>query len=148
MSLQQVIDADYKVAFKAKDEAAVSAYRMLKSAVKNREIELGHELTDEENLEVIAKEVKKRRDALAQYEQAGRNELADREQFDIKLFSKYLPAQLSEEELEAIVKQVVEATGASSPKDMGKVMGVAMKQAKGRADGNQVQAIVKRVLGA
>src|SRR5690242_7032898 len=105
MSLQETIDADYKIALKAKDAAAVSAYRMLKSAVKNKEIDTGRELTDEENLDIISKEVKKRRDALAQYQSAGRNELADQEEFDIKLFSKYLPTQMTEAELSTLVTE-------------------------------------------
>ncbi|MBI5405089.1 MAG: GatB/YqeY domain-containing protein [Candidatus Kerfeldbacteria bacterium] len=148
MSLQQTIDADYKVAYKAKDAAAVSAYRMLKSAVKNREIDAGRELTDDETREVIAKEVKKRKDAMAQYQQGGRPELVDREELDIKLFSKYLPAQLTAAELEPIVAEAIAALGATGPADMGKVMGAVMAKTKGRTDGNTVQALVKKALGA
>lgn len=147
MTVQQTIEIDYKAAFKTSDRPAVSAFRMLKSSIKNMEIDVGRELTDAETVELIAKEVKKRRDAMQQYLNGGRPELAQREEFDVKLFSKYLPQQLSEQELDAIVTETIAGMGAVGPGEMGKVMGAVMAKVKGRADGSAVQAVVRRQLG-
>lgn len=147
MTVQQTIEIDYKAAFKTSDRPAVSAFRMLKSSIKNMEIDVGRELTDAETVELIAKEVKKRRDAMQQYLNGGRPELAQREEFDVKLFSKYLPQQLSEQELDAIVTETIAGMGAVGPGEMGKVMGAVMAKVKGRADGGAVQAVVRQQLG-
>lgn len=148
MSVQQTIEADYKKAFKSSDKDAVSALRMLKSAIKNREIDLGRELTDDETVEIVSRETKRRNEAVAQYEAAGRPELAAHEKGDAAAYAKYLPAQLTEDELTAIVKETVTATGATGVQQLGKVMGAVMAKVKGRADGTAVQTVVKRVLGA
>lgn len=148
MSIQQVIEADYKKAFKSSDKDAVSALRMLKSAIKNREIDLGRELTDDETVEIVSRETKRRNEAVAQYEAAGRPELAAHEKGDAAVYAKYLPAQLTEDELTVIVKEAVAALGATGVQQLGKVMGAVMAKVKGRADGTAVQAVVKRVLGA
>ena len=148
MSIQQVIEADYKKAFKSSDKDAVSALRMLKSAIKNREIDLGRELTDDETVEIVSRETKRRNEAVAQYEAASRPELAAHEKGDAAVYAKYLPAQLTEDELTVIVKEAVAALGATGVQQLGKVMGAVMAKVKGRADGTAVQAVVKRVLGA
>ncbi len=148
MSLQQTIESDYKKAFKANDRATVSALRMLKSSIKNREIDIGRELTDEETVEVVAKEVKRRRDALRQYQAGNRADLAAKEQYDVTVYRRYLPEPLSADALRTIVNETVKALGAGSPKDTGKVMGAVMAKVKGRADGTAVQALVRQTLGS
>ncbi|MFH0829177.1 MAG: GatB/YqeY domain-containing protein [Candidatus Kerfeldbacteria bacterium] len=148
MSIQSTIEADYKKAFKANDRSVVSALRMLKSAIKNREIEIGREMTDEETVEIIARESKRRNDASAQYTKAGRNDLAAHEQDDVTAYRKYLPAPLSEDELTKLVTEAATTLGAKDSSSMGKVMGAVMPKVKGRADGASVQAVVRRVLGA
>jgi uncharacterized protein YqeY len=148
MSLQQTIERDYKQAFKANDRVVVSALRMLKSAIKNREIEVGRELTDEETIEVVSRETKRRREAAMQYQAGGRADLVAHEQADISIYGRYLPAQLSEAELLTIITETMAAVGASRPSDLGKLMGAVMAKVKGRADGAAVQAAVRRALGA
>ncbi len=147
MSVQGTIEDDYKKAFKTSDREAVSALRMLKSAIKNREIEIGRELTDEETVEIVSREVKRRNDAIAQYQKANRTELVAHEQSDIAAYRKYLPTQLTDIELEEIVKESVAALGASGAAMVGKVMGAVMPKVKGRADGTAVQAAVRKALG-
>ncbi len=148
MSVQQTIEADYKKAFKSSEKGVVSALRMLKSVIKNREIEVGRELTDEETVEIAARETKRRNEAAAQYQAAGRPELAAHEQADAAVYAKYLPAQLTEDELTAIVNETVKALGVTDIQQLGKVMGAVMAKVKGRADGTAVQAVAKRVLDA
>ncbi|MBI4090260.1 MAG: GatB/YqeY domain-containing protein [Candidatus Kerfeldbacteria bacterium] len=148
MSLQTTIEADYKQAFKASQRPTISALRMLKSAIKNREIEVGRELTDEETMAVVTREVKRRREAAAQYQAGGRADLAAHEESDIGVYSRYLPAQLTDAELEALVTAAVAETSARGASDFGSVMGTVMAKVKGRVDGAKVQAAVRRALGA
>lgn len=147
MSIQQDIEAHYKEAFKANERDIVSALRMLKSVIKNREIELGRELTEAETVEVIGRELKHRREAARQYTAGGRPELAAREESEATLYQHYLPAQLSAGELERLVSQTVGALGSAGPRDVGKVMAALMPKVKGRADGAAVQTLVRRALG-
>lgn len=147
MTLQQIIENDYKAAFKASKKDVVSALRMLKSSIKNREIEVGRELTDAETVDIVSREVKRRNDAAAQYQKAGRIELVAHEMSDVAAYKKYLPAQLSAEELSAIVKETVAALGASDASQTGKVMGAVMAKVKGRADGTAVKALVQQAFG-
>lgn len=148
MSIQQKVESDYKQAFKANDRAVVSALRMLKSVIKNREIDVGRELTDEETIEMIAKEVKRRREAAKQYEQGGRSELAQRELADISVYNRYLPPSLSEAEISRLIDETIGSLGAVGMSDIGKVMGAVMNKLKGRADGGVVQALVRKRLEA
>lgn len=148
MSWQQTIEGEYKKAFKASDRAVVSALRMLKSSIKNREIEVGRELTDEETVEVISREAKRRREAQEQYLKGGRQDLAANEANDIIVYQRYLPEQLSEEDLKQVIAETVSSLKAQGAKDFGKVMGAVMAKVKGRADGAAVQAGVKQALGA
>lgn len=145
MSLQTTLDTDYKTALKAHDEHAVSVYRMLKSAVKNAEIDARHELSDEETIAVLQKEVKRRREAATIFRDGGRPELAAKEEADIPLIEKYLPAQMTDEDLAAIVKEVIVAHSATA-QDFGKVMGAVMAKVKGQADGSRVTPLVKKLL--
>lgn len=147
MSLKERLLEDMKNAMKQKDAICKNAIQMARAAVLQVEKDNQITLDDDGIIEVIAKEVKKRRDVLPDYERSGRQDLVDGLKAEIDVLMKYLPQQLSEEELEAVVRQAVEETGASSPRDMGKVMQAVMPKVKGRADGKIVNAIVKKILG-
>ena len=147
MSLKERLLEDMKNAMKQKDTVSKNAIQMARAAVLQVEKDNQITLDDDGIIEVIAKEVKKRRDVLPDYERSGRQDLVDGLKAEIDVLMKYLPQQLSEEELEAVVRQAVEETGASSPRDMGKVMQAVMPKVKGRADGKIVNAIVKKILG-
>lgn len=147
--LKDKLNEDMKAAMLSKDAEKLSTIRMLKSAVQYHEIQkggAGYEATDEDILEVIGREVKKRRESIELYEKGGRQELADKEKKELELLQTYLPEQMGEEEIEKIVKEAIENTGATSMQDMGKLMGVIMPQVKGKADGNLVNKIVRENL--
>ncbi len=146
MTLNERIDADTKAAMKAGETERVSVLRMAKTALKNEEIALGHPLTDNETILVLAKQAKQREEAAGEYARGGRTELAEKEQREAAVLRAYLPAQLSEDELEQLVDEAIATTGASGPADMGKVMGAVMAKTAGRADGGRVSSIVKRKL--
>jgi uncharacterized protein YqeY len=120
---------------------------MLSAAVKNREVELGHDVSDEEFMEVATREVKRRREAIDAYERGGRPERAETEREEQRAIEGYLPASLSDREIDALVDEAVSSTGATGPSDLGKVMGMVMGRAKGRADGRVVQQKVRTRLG-
>lgn len=146
MSLLTTLNDDIKTAMKAKDKETLSVLRMLKSAIQNEQIKAGRDLNGEEELTVLSREMKQRRDSLSEFEKAGRDDLADKVKIEITIVEKYMPKQLSEEEIRQIVQKAIDQTGASSPKEFGKVMGAVMPEVKGKADGNQVNAIVKELL--
>jgi len=143
MTVLERIDQDFKEAMKAKDELALSVTRLVRSALKNKQIELMRELTDAEIQSTLKTMIKQYQDALGDFQSAGRQDLVDRQQKEIDLIAKYLPPSLPPEELEKIVADAVKASGAT---DVGKAMGSAMKAVDGRADGNAVRAIVQRLL--
>ncbi len=145
-NLTEKIRADMTAAMKAQEKERLSVIRMLQSAVKNEQINAGHELSDEEAMSVIRKAVKQRQDSIEQYSNAGRAELADKERSEMEILKTYLPAELSDEELESGLREIVTATGAQSKKDLGKVMKEATAKYKGRADGKRIQEIVGRLL--
>jgi uncharacterized protein YqeY len=145
-NLTEKIRADLTAAMKAQEKERLSVVRMLQSAVKNEQINLGHELSDEEAMSVIRKAVKQRQDSIEQYSNAGRTELADKERSEMEILKAYLPAELSEEELEGGLREIIAATGAASKKDLGKVMKEATARYKGRTDGKKIQEIVARLL--
>ena len=145
-NLTEKIRADLTAAMKAQEKDRLSTIRMLQSAMKNEQINAGHELSDEEAMSVIRKAVKQRQDSIEQYTNAGRTELAEKERAEMELLKTYLPAELSEEELEAGLREIVASTGAQSKKDLGKVMKEASARYKGRADGKKIQEIVSRLL--
>lgn len=146
MSLLETLNADMKQAMKDKNKEALSVIRMVKSTVMNEQISLGHDLTPEEELTVLSREVKQRQDSLAEFEKGGREDLAAGIRSELTILAKYLPAQLTEEEIVAIVAAAIEQTVATGPKDMGKVMGVVTPQIKGKADGKVVADLVKATL--
>ena len=146
MALTEQIRADLTAAMKAQEKERLSTLRMLQSALKNEQIHLGHELSDEEAMTVIRKAVKQRQDSIEQYTNAGRTELADKERSEMDLLKTYLPPELSEDELESGLREIIASTGAQSKKDMGKVMKEATARFKGRADGKKIQEVVQRLL--
>ena len=146
LSLLTTLNEDMKQAMRAKDKETLQVIRMLKASIQNEQIKKGQDLNDEEELTVLSREMKQRRDSLTEFEKADRTDLAEKVKKEIVIVENYLPAQLSEEEIRAIVQEAVTNTGATSPKEFGKVMGVVMPKVKGKADGNQVNAIVKELL--
>lgn len=143
MSLISDINLELISAMKAREEAKVSTLRMLLSAAKNRQIELGHELTDEEVQEVIGKSAKQRRESIDAYRKGGREDLVKNEEAELAYLGKYLPEQMSEEEVEKVVVAAIETLGEVGNADMGKVIGEAMKTLKGKTDGAVVSRIVR-----
>ncbi len=141
------INKDLVEAQKKRDEIVVSTLRMLLAAVKNAEIAKGSELTDDEVLEQIAKSAKQHRESIDAYEKGGRGDLVQKEKAELSVLDKFLPEQLSEEEVGRIVDEVIGSTGAKGGGDMGRVMGLVMAKVKGQADGNVVSAVVKSKLG-
>lgn len=150
MSLKDRITEDIKAAMKAKDKVRLETVRSIKKVILEKESTVrakGQDaLSDTEELEVLTQLAKQRKDAIEQYTQAGRADLAAGEAAELTIIEEYLPAQLSDAEIEAVIDALIAKTGASAPKDMGKVMGPAMKELKGRADGAKVQALVKAKL--
>lgn len=143
MTISERIDQDFKEAMKAKDELRLSVLRLARTALKNKQIELMHELTEPEAGSVLKTMIKQYQDALSDFQTAGRQDLVERQQKEIDILSQYLPPALASEELERIVKEAVEKAGTT---DFGKAMGAAMKAVDGRADGNDVRAIVQKIL--
>jgi uncharacterized protein YqeY len=146
MSLKEQIKNDIKEAMKAKEIERRDALRLLSSAIKQVEVDERKELSDDDVIAIILKQVKQRNDAAAQYKEAGRDDLYDKEVAEIKIFEAYLPAQLSDEELEAALKAIIAEVGAESMKDMGKVMGAAKAKIGSQADGKRINECVKSLL--
>jgi uncharacterized protein YqeY len=146
MNLSERLNEDMKQAMKSKDKFKLSTIRMVRSTIKNLEIELKRDLDDNELLDILSREIKQRKDALQEFEKAGRDELAESNRAEIEILSQYLPAQLTEEEIKVIVQQTIQETGASSKADMGKVMAALMPKVKGRADGKLVNQTVQQFL--
>jgi uncharacterized protein YqeY len=148
MKLADQVNTDIANAMRAKEPVRLSALRMLKTALTNKSIEKGRELDDTEGVHVIGTLIKQRRDSIEQFQKGGRQDLVDREAAEIKVLEEYLPPPVSEAELGTIIDAVVGETGASSPKDMGKVMKGVMGRLTGRtADGRVVSEMVKKRLG-
>jgi len=149
MSLNEKIGGDTTAAMKAKDTPRLSALRMLKAAIMNKDVEKGRDLDDAEVLQVVASLVKQRRDSIEQFAKAGRTDLVDKETGEIAVLETYLPPAASAEEIEAAVTAAIAETGAASVKDMGKVMKAVMPRLAGKhADGRTVNEAVRRKLGA
>ena len=144
--LTEQIRADLTESMKARTAEKTSTLRMLQSSLKNEQINLGRELSDEEAMAVIRKAVKQRQDSIEQYTSANRPELAAKEQSELELLRTYLPPELSDEELESGLREIIASTGAQSRKDLGKVMKEATARFKGRAEGKKIQEIVARLL--
>ncbi len=146
MSLKQQITEDMKNAMRAKETARLGAIRLLLAAMKQREVDERIELSDADILAIIDKMLKQRRDSISQYEAAARQDLADVEKFEMGVLQTYMPQQLSEDEIGALVTQAITASGAASPQDMGKVMAILKPQLAGRADVAKVSGLVKAKL--
>jgi uncharacterized protein YqeY len=147
MSLKDTLLEDLKTAMREKDTIGKNTIQMVRSAVLQVEKDNKITLDDGGIIEVIAKELKKRKDILPEYEKSGRQDLIDDLKTEIKTLLKYLPEQLNEEELEVIVRQAIEDTGSTSLKDIGKIMKTVMPQVTGRADGRMVNQVVRKLLG-
>lgn len=152
MTLKDQITADIKAAMKAKDKIRLETLRSIKKELLEKEVSVrpsGQEnLTESQEIEVLSRVAKQRREAIEQYEQAGRPDMAETEAAELAVIETYLPQQLSEDELKGIIDEIVATVGASSPKDMGKIMGPLMQRIKGQADGKLVQALVKAKLSS
>lgn len=146
--LRDQIPLDLTAAMKARDAVRTSTLRMLIASMKNTQVERRHELSDDEVLEVAAKEAKRRRESIEAYTAAGRDELAAKEAAELSILEAYLPAGLTEDEVAALVDEAIAETGATSPQQMGAVMKALMPKVKGRADGGLVSSLVKSRLGA
>ncbi len=146
MDLIEQLEADLGEAMKLRDEVRTTTLRLLKSALKNYQIELGHDLTMQEALSVLQKEAKKHQDSIKQYEAADRDDLADEEKAELEVIEKYLPEQMSREELEKIVEEAISSLNASGPSDMGKVIGMVRAKTEGKADGSMIAEIAKQKL--
>jgi len=149
MLLRDQVNSDIATAMKAKEQARLSALRMLKAAIMNKGIEKGHDLDDAEVLQVVATLVKQRRDSIEQFSKAGRTDLVDKETAEIAVLDSYLPPAATVEEIDAAIAAAIAETGATSQKDMGKVMKAVMPRLAGKyADGRAVNEAVRRKLGA
>lgn len=149
--LKDKIQQDLKEAMLSKSEEKLSVIRMLKSAIQYYEIQkggAGYSASDEDVIDVVGREIKKRKESIDLYEKGNRQELADKEKRELDILNKYMPEQLSEEEIKKLVDKAMTQTGATSMQDMGKVMGLLSPQIKGKADGGMVSSIVKERLGA
>lgn len=150
MSLKEQIGEDIKTAMKAKDKIRLQTVRSIKKAILDKEVELrpkGQDsLNPEQEIELLSQQAKQRRDSIEQFKNAGRDDLAEKESQELSIIETYLPEQVSDEEVEAIIDEILASSGATSLKDLGKVMGPAMKQLKGKADGKKIQALVKSKL--
>lgn len=146
MSLQQQISADMVTALKAGESEKVGVLRLLITAMKNEQIKVGGELSDEQAVKVLASQAKQRKDSITAYTEAGRQDLADQEAAELPFIEAYLPEQMSDEDLEALVKEAITETGATEMSQMGQVIGAAMKKVQGQADGGRVSAAVKKLL--
>lgn len=148
MSLETRINQDLKEAMKAKDQVALRGIRAIKAAILLLKTDgSGNEVTEDKEIKVLQKLIKQRKDSLEIYEKQDREDLAVKEREEISIIEKYLPKQLDAAELEGIIKGIIEQTGASSMRDMGKVMGLASKQLSGKADGKTISGLVKQLLG-
>ncbi len=149
MNLSDKVNTDITAAMKAKDAARLSALRMLKAAITTKGVEKGRDLEDAEVLQVVSSLVKQRRDSVDQFSKAGRTDLVDKETAEIVILEAYLPPAASPEDIDAAVAAAIAETGASSPKDMGKVMKAVMPKLAGKnADGRAINEAVRRKLGA
>jgi len=148
MTLSDRIGTDLTGAMKARDELRLSTLRLVRSAMQYARVQKRAELTDEDVLEVLTKQAKQRRESAEEFRKGGRPELAAKEEAEAAIIVEYLPQQMEDAEIRVLVAEAVAATGASTPKDMGKVMGWLSPKTKGRADGRQVSEIVRAALGS
>jgi len=146
MSLYDDIILDLKKSIKEQDKGRLSVLRGLKSAIKNKQVELREELTDDQIRGVLSSEIKKRKEAIEKFGQGLRQDLVEKEEEELRILSSYLPPQLSTEEIKGVVTQAIEEISASGPKDLGRVMKSVMPKLAGRADGREVNKIARELL--
>lgn len=146
MTLKEKLDQDLKEALKSKDEIRLSVIRMVKTGVKNKEVELIQALDDTQVMQVLSKLAKQAEESIEQFENGGRSDLADRERLQLKVIQAYLPQQMTEAEIQVHVEEAIRETGATNPKDFGKVMKVLMPKLTGRADGKVVSGLLQKLL--
>lgn len=146
MNLSERLNEDMKQAMKSRDKFKLSTIRMIRSTIMNLEIDLKRTLDDSEVLDILGREIKQRKDALQEFEKAGRDDLVASAKAEIEIVGQYLPTQLSEEEIKVIVQQTIHETGASSKAEMGKLMSALMPKVKGLADGKLVNQVVQQFL--
>ncbi|MDZ5470938.1 GatB/YqeY domain-containing protein (plasmid) [Bacillus sp. 31A1R] len=146
MSLLERLNSDMKQAMKNKEKDKLTVIRMIKASLQNEAIKLGHDLTEDDELTVLSREVKQRKDSLHEFDKAGREDLVEKLRTELLYVEEYMPKQLTEEELTKIVKEAISETGASSKAEMGKVMSVLMPKVKGKADGSLVNKLVQQHL--
>ncbi|WP_077214022.1 GatB/YqeY domain-containing protein [Bacillus dakarensis] len=146
MSLLERLNQDMKQAMKNKEKEKLTVIRMIKASIQNEAIKLGQELSEEQELTVLSREVKQRKDSLHEFEKAGREDLVDKIRTELQYVEEYMPEQLSEEELSQIVQETINEIGAASKAEMGKVMAAIMPKVKGKADGSLVNKLVQQHL--
>lgn len=146
MNLSERLNDDMKQAMRNQEKFKLTTIRMIRSSIKNQEIDLKRPLDDAEVLDILSREIKQRKDSLQEFDKAGREDLAKDVAAEIEIISVYLPQQLTEEEIKVIVQQTIQETGASSKAEMGKVMSAILPKVKGRADGKLVNTIVQQFL--
>ncbi|MDT2839147.1 GatB/YqeY domain-containing protein [Vagococcus carniphilus] len=146
MSLLETLNDDIKVAMKSKDKEALAILRMIKTSIQNEQINKGEDLSPEEELTLVSREMKQRKESLSEFEKAGRSDLIEQASFGISIVARYLPEHLSDEELKSIIAEAIASVDATSMKDFGKVMGVVMPKTKGKADGQKINTLVKELI--
>jgi|SRR5690554_672281 len=146
MSLSERLNDDMKQAMRNQDKFRLSVIRMVRSSIKNVEIDLRRSLEDNEVLDILNRELKQRKDSLQDFEKAGRDDLVEPLKVELKIIAEYMPTQLTEDEITVIVKQTIQDTGATTKAEMGKVMGALMPKVKGRSDGKLVNQVVQQLL--
>ncbi|WP_339228169.1 GatB/YqeY domain-containing protein [Oceanobacillus sp. FSL K6-2867] len=147
MTLLDRLNQDMKQAMKNKDKETLSVIRMVKASIQNESIKLGKDtLSEDEDLTILSREVKQRKDSLQEFKSAGREDLVEKLENELVILQKYLPKQLSDEELLSIIRVTIQEVNAASMKDMGKVMGAVMPKVKGQADGSQIKNLVQQEL--
>jgi uncharacterized protein len=146
MDLKEKLTEDSKAALKSGDKLRLSTIRMLLSEIKNAEIAKREDLTDEELMSIARREARKRREAIEEFGKGGRQDLVDKETYELGVLEEYLPSQMSDEEVSRIVEETIAEVGATSPADLGKVMGALMPKVKGKADGKKVNQLVRDML--
>ncbi|WP_077367972.1 GatB/YqeY domain-containing protein [Anaerosalibacter sp. Marseille-P3206] len=147
MSLKEKLMEDLKTSMKNKDTLRKNTITMVRASIKQREVDERIELTDEDIIDIIAKQVKEKRDVIEDFKKGGREDLVEQTNKEMSILLEYLPEQLTEEEIEAIVKETIDEVGAKSMKDIGIIMKNAMPKVKGKADGGMVNNIVRKLLG-
>lgn len=147
MDIKEKLVEDMKESLKAGEKLRLSTIRMIRAGIKNEEIAKGGDLSEEDVISVLSSEARRRKEAIEEYEKAGREDLVKKERDELTVILEYMPEQMSEGDIEAVVRETIDETGASSKRDMGKVMGKVMPRVKGKADGRVVKEITERLLG-